>query len=440
MSKLGSDFKPDVLVIGGGVLGVCISYWLSAKYDCSILLVDKEPAVARHATGRNTGVIHRPFYLDPEAKKRFALTSVKSYPLWQELARSFGLRWRPSGTLDVALGDSDIPTLEKYARWGVENGMNENEMEIITPVVVAKLEPEVRCVGALHVKTDVSADFAEFTSCLLKLSIENGVKFIGGANVTSIRSDRHGPVCVELIHGDSIIKVTSKLVVNASGGGALELAHKLGLGRKYSSLNFRGEYWNVDEPFASKVSKSIYTPPRFPQFPFLDPHLVVRADGSRQIGPNAVLVSGPYVYSGVGLESAWRFVSSPILPKLRPFLDKEFIALLASEWRSSLSKKVMCQRVQKFIPRLDISMLARRAVFGVRSSVVDESGFVPEAFTLLAQGSIHVINYNSPGATGAPAFSAQVVAELEEEDYLSHLSMRDAPRVRGGWDPRAMAL
>ena len=214
----------------------------------------------------------------------------------------------------------------------------------------------------------------------------------------------------------------------------MEIAHYCGLASKYASLNFRGEYWVVDEPFASKVASNIYRPPQFPQYPFLDPHFVVRADGTRQIGPNAVLVPGPYVYSGIGLSKLFAFLERPASPKARLLVNRDFVSLVAGEWRSSLSKKAMCERVRRFVPALNSAMLNKRAVFGVRSSVIDSSGFVPEALLLKGEASAHIINFNSPGATGAPAYSAMVVDRIREEGRLGGLATRGAEPLIPGWE------
>jgi L-2-hydroxyglutarate oxidase len=161
---------------------------------------------------------------------------------------------------------------------------------------------------------------------------------------------------------------------------------------------------------------------------------VVRADGSRQIGPNAVVVPGPYIYAGVGLTKLAAFLERPAKPKGRLLMNSDFLSLLVGEWRSSLSKRAMCERVRKFVPALGTSMLNRRAVFGVRSSIVDSSGFVPEAMLLRGKASAHIVNFNSPGATGAPAYSAMVVEYLRRGGQLDGLEARQAKPLAPGWD------
>ena len=425
----------DVLVVGAGVLGVTIAHWLTDLYECSVAIADTATFAGAHTSSRNTGVIHRPFYLDPRKKRVFARTSLVSHPLWQSLARSEGLPWRPAGTFNVAVEEGELKTLETYRRWGVENGMAEEELGLLDGEGVRRLEPEVRCRGALVSKTDVSVDFGAFTRHLWRGLLSRGVRFLGGHRVVAVReSEGVAEAVARTTSGPATIR--SRFLINAAGGGSLEIAHSCGLALDCAALNFRGEYWVVDEPFASKVRSNIYRPPRFPQYPFLDPHFVVRADGSRQIGPNAVLVPGPYVYSGVGVTKLPSFLKRPVVPKGRLLANGDFVALLAGEWRSSLSKSAMCSRVRRFVPGLSTGMLNRRAVFGVRSSVLNSSGFVPEAMVLRGENSVHVVNFNSPGATGAPAYSAMVVDDLRSEGRLDGFRERGARGAVAGWDFR----
>jgi len=430
-----SDF--DVTIIGAGVLGVTLAYWLSNLYDCTIAIADTAEFAGAHTTSRNTGVIHRPFYLDPRKKRIFARTSLLSHPMWRSLAELAGLPWRPIGTFNVAVDEAEIATVERYREWGLENGMRENEMELLDGKAVRTLEPEVNCRAALISKTDVSVDFGVFTRHIWRMLSSLGVKFLGGYKVTSVREG--GGVAEATVDTRSgIATLRSKFLINAAGGGALDVAHSCGLATEYASLNFRGEYWVVDEPFASRVTSNIYRPPQFPQYPFLDPHFVVRADGSRQIGPNAVIVPGPYVYSGIGMSRLGAFLARPVAPKRRLLMNRDFLSLVAGEWRSSLSKRAMCGRVRRFVPALSPNMLNGRAVFGIRSSVVDASGFVPEALLLRGEASAHIINFNSPGATGAPAYSAMVVEKLRSWGCLDGLKTKGARTSIPGWDFKAV--
>ncbi len=410
-----------------------VAYWLSLLCDASVALVDREPGPAAHSSSRNTGVIHRPFYLDPASRGTFAAAARLSYPMWKELAEKAGLPWRQVGTLELALADDEVATLEKYARWGVQNGMAEDELEVLDNASVRAIEPEVRCAGAIHSKTDVSVDFGALTKALFDHALENGVEYLGGLDVTSFEKsdDRAGPLSFRASgHGGT---VSCGLLINAAGGGAVDIAHLLGLGEEYTDLHFRGDYWLVDEPFASRLRRNVYTVARHPQFPFLDPHFVVRADGTRQIGPNAALVSGPFTYEGVGAGIVSKLLERPVAPKLKLFASRTFLSLLWTEWRSAVSKTAMCDRVRAFVPGLSPSSLTRRGLSGVRSSVIDRHGFVPEAIQLRGPESLHILNFNSPGATGAPAFSAAVLRTLLETAAVDRTPAR-RPALGPTWD------
>ena len=428
----------DVLVVGAGVLGVSVAYWLSSNYDCTIALADLSQSAGMHTSSRNTGVIHRPFYLDPRKKRVFAQASLVSRPLWEGLAKDAGLPWKPVGTYNVALDETEVRTLEQYRRWGVENGMKESEMELLDGRGVRSQEPQVSCRAGLLSRTDVSVDFGAFTRRIWNVISARGVRFLGGNEVVSIEKEGD-KVLAGIRAGSGLTAVRCRFLINAAGGGALRIAHRFGLAEEYSVLHFRGEYWVVDEPFASQVSTNIYRPPKFPKYPFLDPHFVVRADGSRQIGPNAVVVPGPYVYSGVGLSRFPSFLERPVEPKVKLFSNRDFVSLVMGEWRSSLSKDAMCGRVRKFVPALRTSMLNKRAIFGVRSSIVGISGFVPEALLFKGEDSAHIINFNSPGATGAPAYSAKVIDELQSGGHLDMLVKKTETHAIPGWYFQAVA-
>ena len=123
--------KFDIAIIGGGVLGTAISYWISNLYDSSVCVLEKESNVAKHTSGRNTGVVHTPFYLDPEKKKIFAKSSHISHELWKILANNTSSPWNEVGTIEVALDDSQHKTLEKYYKWGLQNGVSEENLSLM---------------------------------------------------------------------------------------------------------------------------------------------------------------------------------------------------------------------------------------------------------------------------------------------------------------------
>ena len=148
-------------------------------------------------------------------------------------------------------------------------------------------------------------------------------------------------------------------------------------------------------------------------------------------------VPGPYTYRGFFDDPAdlvRKFFESPVVNKLAVLVNPEFMTLATQEWASSISKRAMAKRVQEFLPDLRVEHLTRPGTAGVRAQVVDRHGsFIKEAIELPGPHSFHVTNYNSPGATGAPAYTAWIVNLLGREGQLDHLKAK-APKPSGLWD------
>ena len=423
----------DVVIIGGGILGTSVSYWLGNQYKGRIAVLEREQDVAMHTSRRNTGVVHRPFYLDPVKRRIFARCSQAAYGMWKSYAKERNLAWDPVTTLEVATRPEDLKRIEKYYHWGIENGMGEDELEVLSAEDVRKLEPHVRGYGAIWSKTDTSVDYHAFTKSLRADAESEGVKFLTGVDVGSFKVDRDSLQILPRSGGEPI---PARFLINCAGGSSLRIAHMLRLGTEYCDLNFRGEYWEIADEWTYLATRNIYTVAQHPELPFLDPHWIVRADGRREIGPNAVPVAGPYTYHGFfrsPTEAIKKIFEQPISNKLALLYNRDFLELAGQEWLSSISKGEMARRAQEFIPELKVEYLARPGIAGVRAQVIDRKGnFIKEAIELEGAHSYHITNYNSPGATGSPAFAAWLVKKLGEDGHLNHLTRNLGKR--GIWD------
>ena len=420
--KLDALEKCDIAIIGGGLLGTCISYWLSTLYDnMKITVIEKEQEVAMHTSSRNTGVLHSPFYLNPEKKGKLARAAFLSHEMWKTFAQKKNLPWKMVGTLEVALDNTQNKILEKYLEWGPKNGMSKDDIELLDGNEVTKREPNVKCYSALFCRTDVAVDYGIFTRKLKEESQKNGTRFLVNARVESIEKIAEKPV---LIFQDKK-EICSKFVINCAGGYSLDIAKKFGLALDYSSLHFRGEYWIANKEYSDLVKTNIYSVPNYSDFPFLDPHWILRVDGKSEVGPNAVPVPSPETYSGyIGdvetfISKLTEVVTSNSTRKL--LLNPDFMNLVAKEWLSSVSKSIMIERVQKFIPKVKPEFFSERGTAGIRTPVITPDGkFLPDVMELEGPNSYHIVNYNSPGATGAPAYSAGVLKILQEKGLLNY--------------------
>jgi (S)-2-hydroxyglutarate dehydrogenase len=429
----------DVAIIGGGILGTSVSYWVGNQYRGRIAVLEKEADVAVHTSRRNTGVVHRPFYLDPVKRRVFARSSQAAYGMWKSYAKANHLPWAPVTTLEVATRGEDVKRVDKYYHWGLENGMGEDELEVLSSDGVRKLEPHVRGFGAIWSKTDTAVDYRAFTKSLRADAEAEGVKFLTGFEVESIK--RTGDL-VEILPRNGGESVRTRFLINCAGGSSLRIAHMLGVGTEYCDLNFRGEYWEVGKEWTYLATRNIYTVAQHPELPFLDPHWIVRVDGRREIGPNAVPVAGPYTYRGFFTspgQAIKKVLEQPVANKLALIYNRDFLELAGEEWLSSISKGEMAKRAQEFIPELKVDYLVKRGIAGVRAQVIDRKGnFMKEAIEFEGPLSYHITNYNSPGATGSPAFAAYLVSRLGEEGHFDHLTRAPA-KGNGLWDFEAIS-
>lgn len=410
--------KFDVAIIGGGILGTSISYWISALYDLKICVIEKESDVAMHASSRNTGVVHSPFYLNPTTQKILAKSALISYDMWENLAMKRNIPWKKTGVLELALDEDQHKSLEYYMKWGVENGLSEQDLELLTDDEVSKKEQNVKCHSAIYCKKEVSTDFGAFTHEIKKESEKNGTKFLFGNKANLIEEKKDNSI---IILGNKS-EISSKLVINCAGGNSLDIAKQFGLAKQYSDLHFRGEYWVADSKYSDLVKTTIYTVAEFKGYPFLDPHWIKKADGTSEIGPNAVPIPSPDTYSGyigdlsTSISKLKEIVTGNAIKLLS---DPEFLSLLSKEWLSSISKTAMIRRVQKFIPKIRPEYFSKRGTAGIRTPLITPEGrFLPDVLELANSSSFHIINYNSPGATGAPAYSAFVVKKIQDEGLL----------------------
>lgn len=419
----------DIAIIGGGVLGTCISYWLSLLYDAKICVIEKEQGVAMHASSRNTAVIHSPFYLDPSTKKVLARSAMSSYAMWERLAEKTCTPWRKTGVLEIALDEYQHKSLEEYMQWGNENGIPQKDIHLLDEREVAQIEPNIECHSAILCKREVSSNFGILTDMVKRESQSHGTRFLFDMEVERIQQDGQGLYNIISAGKDHVQEISANLVINCAGGNALDIAQMFGLATDHSDLHFRGEYWVAEPPHDKLVNTTVYTVAEFKGYPFLDPHWIKKADGTTEVGPNAVPVPGPETYDGyIGdLDTAVsKFVDIVTGSAKRLLVDAEFLSLVSKEWFSSVSKTAMIGRVRKFIPRARPEFFQKRGTAGIRTPIITPEGkFLPDVMELEDDHSFHILNYNSPGATGAPAYAALVVKRLCAGGFLHHA--RDSP-------------
>ena len=425
---MAHDF--DIVIIGGGILGTSLSYFLSSlNKSKKIAVIEQAHSVAFHTSGRNTGKVHAPYLYNPEKKKLFAKSAFHGYEMWEEYAKLRDLPFKEDGVIEVATDQKGIKVLEKYLKWGKENGLEEKDIKLVNKEEMKKIEPEIKCESALCVYRDASTDYSIFTKSIMKDSKESGTNFLLDTKVTKIKKE-NGKWTITL---NDEHEIYAKFLINAAGGEAVDVAHSVDVAKKFTDVHFRGEYWKAPSEYNKLTKSSVYSVPEFPDYPFLDPHWIIRVDGSCEIGPNAVPVFSPHGYDAA--ENIKEFI-----PKMLEMLnsgarkavfDKQFQELAMNEIQSSMSKTTMVNRVKKFLPKIDAKKITEKGTAGIRSSIIDDKGkFAPDVILIEDEMSFHVLNYNSPGATGALPFSAHIVNHLNKIGLITN---EEEDAVCGPW-------
>ena len=93
---------PDVLIIGGGIVGCAIAREC-AKYDMRILLVEKEHDLAMQTTSRNDGMIHPGIDLKPGQVKRDY--NMRGNRMYEDVCKQLDVPFRRSGQYICFLGN-----------------------------------------------------------------------------------------------------------------------------------------------------------------------------------------------------------------------------------------------------------------------------------------------------------------------------------------------
>ncbi|MBU4406430.1 MAG: FAD-dependent oxidoreductase, partial [Candidatus Altiarchaeota archaeon] len=220
----------DIVIVGGGVVGCAIAREFS-RYKVNAVLLEKECDVAFGTSGRNSGVAHAGFYMQPGTLK--AKTNVEGHIILPELCNDLDVPYKGIGKLVVAKGEDDISYLEELKKQGEQNGTR--GLEIIDKDGIKKLEPSIQGVRALHSPTSAILCPFTLTIALAENAIKNGVRFSLNTEVKGIQNN-----------GDKFIvktnkgEFTSDFVVNSAGLYADRISEMAGIS-EYKIYPCRGE-------------------------------------------------------------------------------------------------------------------------------------------------------------------------------------------------------
>src|SRR5947207_13465329 len=115
------DFEFDLAIIGGGIVGLATALQAGRRLPkLRIAVMEKEPAIARHQSGHNSGVIHSGIYYKPGSLK--AKNCVAGAARMVAFCREHSIPFEVCGKIVVATDESERAGLGELFRRGTANG------------------------------------------------------------------------------------------------------------------------------------------------------------------------------------------------------------------------------------------------------------------------------------------------------------------------------
>ncbi len=397
----------DIIIVGGGIVGLATAYKLNIKYpDKKILVLEKEKEVAAHQTGHNSGVIHSGLYYKPGSYK--AKNCVDGRRELVAFAKEHKIQHDICGKIVVATEESELAHMNKVFNNGLANGVE--GIEKIDSKRIREIEPYCTGIEGLWVPCTGIIDYADVTRKYVELI---HLKFPGSKVLTD-----HEVTAFEK-HNDHTHVVTPKgkytatYVITCAGLQSDRIAKKEGAKTDAAIVGFRGDYFDLTEKGMSKVKNLIYPVPN-PKYPFLGVHFTRMIHGGTECGPNAVFVFKREGYGktdftlkdtaeAFAFAGTWKFFAK----NMKFGWD---------EYRGAFSKKFFLKRLHKLIPSLEMDDL-KPGRAGVRAMALAPEGEMIDDFKIVVHGNaIHVLNAPSPAATSSLAIG-KAIQEMASQHF-----------------------
>jgi L-2-hydroxyglutarate oxidase LhgO len=402
----------DIIVIGGGIVGLSTAYKLNLQHpNLKILVLEKENAVAYHQTGRNSGVLHSGIYYKPGSYK--AKNCVDGRRELVSFAKEHNIAHDVCGKIIVATDPSELNHMNKVYANGIKN--NVEDIELINAQQISEIEPYCKGIAGIRVGCTGIIDFIGVCNVLAKIIEE---KFSG----SHVKLEHEVTGFIKSEEKNTVITnkgtFESRYIVNRTGLQSDRIAKKNGVNPDMKIVGFRGDYYELTPEAQHKVKHLIYPVPN-PEFPFLGVHFTRMIHHPTECGPNAVFVFkregyGKTDFSLVDTADALAYGGTWKL-----FFKHWRFGL--DEYRRAFSKRLFLQRLQRLVPDLKMEdIVPGRA--GVRAMALDHDGNMIDDFKIVTgHRALHVLNAPSPAATACLAIGKAVNDMAEQHFDLSQI-------------------
>ena len=390
----------DVIVIGGGIVGLATAYkLLEQKPGLKLRILEKEKSIGLHQSGHNSGVIHSGIYYKPGSMKaKNCRRGVRELLLFCD---KFNVQYDLCGKVIVAVNSEEVNRLDALYKRGLENGIS--DVRIIDSQELKDLEPHATGIKAIHVPSMGIINYTSVVEELAKQIIKRGGKIKTKATVKGFVRKAS-----ECIVNTQTCDYPTGLVINCSGLYSDKIAQLAGENSSISIIPFRGEYY-VLKPESRHLVNSLIYPVPDPRFPFLGVHFTRKIDGSIEAGPNAVLATAREGYRrrDFSFQETWELLTNPGFWKI----GRNYWKTGMGEYTRSLFKPLFVKALQHLVPAIQGSDLVPGGS-GVRAQAMDKTGKLLDDFCIVqSERFIHVLNAPSPAATASFAIGSKIAAQ-----------------------------
>jgi len=387
----------DVIVIGGGIVGLATAYkLLEQKPGLKLRILEKEKSIGLHQSGHNSGVIHSGIYYKPGSMKaKNCRRGVEELLLFCD---KFNVQYDLCGKVIVAVNSEEVNRLDALYKRGLENGIS--DVRIVDSQELKDLEPHATGIKAIHVPSTGIINYTSVVDELAKQIIKRGGEIKTKATVKGFVRKAG-----ECIVNTQMCDYPTELVINCAGLYSDKIAQLAGENSSISIIPFRGEYY-VLKPESRHLVNSLIYPVPDPRFPFLGVHFTRRIDGSVEAGPNAVLATAREGYRrrDFSFQETWELLTNPGFWKI----GRNYWKTGLGEYTRSLFKPLFVKALQHLVPAIQGSDLAPGGS-GVRAQAIDRTGKLLDDFCIVqSERFIHVLNAPSPAATASFAIGSTI--------------------------------
>ena len=215
--------SPDVIIIGGGIVGSSIAYHLTEAGCTNVLILERESHQGKGSTGKSMGGVRAQFSTSESIK--MSLYSIPFFDAFDEVM-GHPSGYRAQGYLFVANQQRHMDYLcENHARQ-VAAGLK--SARLLKPDDVARIAPEIRhddILGGAFCSTDGFVDPHSVMTGFARKAAERGVQILRDTEVTAILTDATGVAGVTTTNGS----FPSRTIVNAAGAWAGQVARMAGV-------------------------------------------------------------------------------------------------------------------------------------------------------------------------------------------------------------------